>query len=529
MKILVAITAVLLLASVGFAQEVCLKECAGEVDCEVEVVDCLIAAGRTRDAVKHVKPLANQNPDQPAFARLLARAYLADKNPFWAQRTLQKAIARNERDCLSRTWLAWVHIKSGDLDLAQEALEAEGCPEKPADQARWRLLEAFLARTREDHHLAVLAVSEVPDSGEIYPEDRGLWLFLRGAEDPGWIQPLSFRLELSGGYTSNSKGGSPTDASGKGPDSGMARMDLFGRLVWPASRLLRPVLEVGLKGHGIATETEGARKLSYLEMHARPGFIFGTKFPRILLGYKVDYLVLNQDLEIQRRFYEANRGEIELETGSMTYFAGAGRRIYHYNGRTRFEIDGGLGGSFLLFGRARMLAAFSARYYDAIGDAYDQLGATGLLVSRIEMKWGLIARLGITIGTDYYLNSGGKPGDDAYGTPEERFDLLVKLSAGLWSPMWMGARAGLTYDFAYRDSTADESSNNYDYKEHRLLFKIRWSFDLNPWAPEVVEYKGHVPLDYGIGAQAGPGMEEERIQDLLRQDEAARRGSSCVD
>ena len=145
------------------------------------------------------------------------------------------------------------------------------------------------------------------------------------------------------------------------------------------------------------------------------------------------------------------------------------------------------------------------------------------------MGWGLIARLGVTVGTDYYLNSGGKPGDDAYGTPQERFDILAKLSAGLWSPMWMGARAGLTYDFACRDSTADDPNNNYDYGEHRLLFKVRWSFDLNPWAPEVVETKGHVPLDYGIGAQAGPGMEEERIQDLLRQDEAARRGSSCVD
>ncbi len=529
MRILLASAAMLLLAPAGASGEDCLKECAGEIDCEIEVTDCLIEAGRAREAVKRLKPLVKQHPDQPAYSHLLARAYLADKNPFWAQRTLQKAIARDETDCASRAWLAWVHVNSGDLDLAKEALEAEGCPRKPVDRARWHLLEAFLARTRGDHALALSAVSKVPGAGQAYPEDQGLWLFLRGAEDPGWIQPLSFRLELSGGYTSNSKGGSPTDASGKGPDSGMARMDLFGRFVWPASRLLRPVLEVGLKGHGVATEEEGARKLSYLEMHARPGFIFGTKFPRILLGYKVDYLVLDQDLEIQRRFYEAHRGEVELETGSMTYFAGAGRRIYHYNGRTRFEIDGGLGGSFLLFGRAQMLAAFSLRYYDAIGDAYDQLGATGLLVSRIKMGWGLMTRLGITVGTDYYFNSGGEPGDIAYGTPEERFDLLAKLSAGLWSPMWMGGRVGLTYDFAYRNSTADESTNNYDYTEHRLLFKVRWSFDLNPWAPEVVEYKGHVPLDYGIGAQAGPGMEEERIQDLLRQDEAARRGSSCVD
>ncbi|MFC1655072.1 hypothetical protein ACFL2F_04630, partial [Myxococcota bacterium] len=107
-------------------------------------------------------------------------------------------------------------------------------------------------------------------------------------------------------------------------------------------------------------------------------------------------------------------------------------------------------------------------------------------------------------------------------------DVLTKLSAGLWSPMWMGARLGLNYEFSYRDSTADQI-DDYDYNEHRLLMKVRWSFDLNPWAPQVVETKGRVALDYGLSEQAGTGMEEERIQDLLRQDEAARRGSSCVD
>jgi hypothetical protein len=523
MRIAIALAAAILMASPGAAAEECLKECGGKIDCEVEVVDCLIAAGRARDAVKHVKPLVKAHPDQPAFVHLLARAYLADNNPFWAQRTLQKA-----QDCTSRSWLIWVHIQNGDLDLAQEELAAEGCPTSAPDTARWRLLETFLARTQGETHWAFAAVVQTPDAGEIYAEDQRLWLFLRGAEDPGWIEPLSFRMELAGGFTSNSKGGSPTDPGTQGPKSALLRMDLFGRLVWPVTRLLRPTLEAGMKGHGIATQQEGARKLSYLQVHARPGIVWGTKFPRIIMGYKVDYLVLNQDLERKRRFFEAHRGEIELETGRMTYFAGAGRRIYHENGRTRFEIDGGLGGSFLLFERARMLAAFSLRYYDAVGDPYDQMGATGLLVSRISVGYGLVARLGITLGVDYYHNSGGELGALAYGSDQKRFDVLTKVSAGLWSPMWMGARAGLSYEFSYRESTADEI-DDYDYNEHRLLLKVRWSFDLNPWAPQVVETKGRVALGYGLSEQAGTGMEEERIQDLLRQDEAARRGSSCVD
>jgi hypothetical protein len=523
MKVVFALTAALIIIPLSAAGEECLRECAGEIDCEVEVVDCLIKAGRTREAVKHVKPLAKAHPDQPAFVHLLARAYLADKNPFWAQRTLQKA-----QDCTSRSWLVWVHIQNGDLDLAKEALAVEGCPRDAADKSRWHLLETFLARTQEDHARAFWTIGKVHKADEIYAEDERLWLFLRGAEDPGWIEPLSFRMELAGGYTSNSKGGSPTDPGRSGSQSALLRMDLFGRLVWPVTRLLRPTLEAGVKGHGITAETDGARKLSYLEVHARPGIIWGTKFPRLILGYKVDYLVLNQDLEKKRRFFEAHRGEIEFETGRMTYFAGAGRRIYHENGRTRFEIDGGLGGSFMLFGRARMLAAFSLRYYDAVGDPYDQIGSTGLLVSRINVGAGLVARLGVTLGVDYYHNSGGELGALAYGTDQKRFDVLTKLSAGLWSPMWMGARAGLSYEFSYRESTADEL-DDYNYNEHRLLLKIRWTIDLNPWAPQVVETKGRVALDYGLSEQAGAGLEEERIQDLLRQDEAARRGSSCVD
>jgi hypothetical protein len=52
--------------------------------------------------------------------------------------------------------------------------------------------------------------------------------------------------------------------------------------------------------------------------------------------------------------------------------------------------------------------------------------------------------------------------------------------------------------------------------------------NLDPWAPRVVDPPNHIPLDYGIGLDAEPGLEEERIQDLLRQDETARRGSTCM-
>jgi hypothetical protein len=62
-----------------------------------------------------------------------------------------------------------------------------------------------------------------------------------------------------------------------------------------------------------------------------------------------------------------------------------------------------------------------------------------------------------------------------------------------------------------------------------LLAALRWDVTLDPWAPRVIAPGDHVALEYGLDSAAGAGADEERIQDLLRQDEAARRSSSCAD
>ena len=53
------------------------------------------------------------------------------------------------------------------------------------------------------------------------------------------------------------------------PSSALARLDMFGRFVWPGSRSVRPALEGGVKGHGISAG--GASDLSYLGLSVRPG------------------------------------------------------------------------------------------------------------------------------------------------------------------------------------------------------------------------------------------------------------------
>jgi len=511
----------------------CEKECQTDIGCEAEVVDCLIEADNVRQAIKRLKSLAREHADQPAYLRLLARAYLADNNSFWAQRTLQKALARDDADLDSRFWLAWVYVNQGDLELARDLLAEKNAPGSGPEQARWMVIHGLMARAENEHEVARLALQAVEEANQIYPEDMKLWEFLRRAEDPGFIEPLNIRLEFWGGYTSNAQAGSPTDPSQSGSKSALGRLDVFTKFVWPVWRTVRPTIEGSFKGHALeedAAPKSGSRpqEYTYLELTMRPGVIIGYEYPRILIGYKAELLLINQDEK--NPFYEAHRGEIEIETGGPLVFAGAGRRIFRESGRSRWEFDGGAGGAIVLHPRVQLLLAGSARYFLANSDPYDQVGATAIVVGRIMIWKGISLRLGVNIGLDYYLHSDGPKGEEAFGIADtKRFDVLTKLSAGLWSPLIWGTRFGIGYEYSIRNSSADAESDNYNYTEQRALLKARWVFDVNPWAPGVVEPQGHVALDYGLGGDSGGGLDQERIQDLFRQDEAARRGSSCID
>ncbi len=507
------------------AENSCERRCAQDFGCEREVCDCLLNKKMARRAITRLKLLLKKFPDQAALAQLLSRAYLADNNPFWAQRVLVDFLGRHPGDCLTRSWLAWLHIGQGDLDLAGDVLDESGCPRGEAERGRWLLLRAFMASAENDDEKMSKLVDQASGVAELLPEDESLRLFLRSKTRPGWMEPLSLRFELSGGYTSNAKAGSPTDPGTSGPASGLGRLDLFAKFTWPAHPFVRPVFEGGLKGHGISSGQ--ARELSYLEMSARPGVMLGAAFPRVFVGYKADLLLLGKETE--RYFYEGHRGEIEIEFGSLMLFAGAGRRIFQESGRTRWEFDGGLGGSATPLSRLHMLLALSLRFYDAEGDPYDQLGGTGLVVARVNLGSGLYARMGATIGIDYFPFSGGERGLVAYGTEAKRLDVLSKLSAEIWSPAWRGVRAGLSYEYSWRETTADEVVEDYGFHEQRLLLKMRFTFGTDPWAPRVLADSDQTAPDYGLAGSSGSGFSDERIQDLLRQDESARRGSSCVE
>lgn len=511
-------------ARVSPAAGLCHGDCAIEPDCWLAEVDCLLAAELPREAIERLKPLVSAHPQVTSLALLLSRAYLADNNPFWAQRALYTAAAASD-DCSLHAWLAWLQINGGDLETARATLADAECDKHPPDDARWHLLEAYALRLEQRGDAAAGHIASFAEAPTVYREDRELWQSLRARDDPSFVAPLRLDLEAHGGYTSNGLAGSPADPGVVGSDSGLGRLHLFGRFVLPTWPAVRPVLEAGLKGHGLAPGV--AASMSYLELSTRPGLLLRRDYPRVFIGYRGDLLLLNK--EDQRAFYEGHRVEVEIEIDDhLTALAGGGYRLFHEAGRSRGEVDGAVGWGRAQGRRGHLLLAGALRVYDAMGDPYDLVGASLLAAIRVRVFEEAYVRFGTTVGVDSYFNSGGELGLLAHGARHQRVDITARFTAGLWSPAFYDLRVGIRYELGLRSSTADRGFDKYGYTEHRALLGFKWSADFDPWAPAVARVAGHLGLDYGAGAARVGVGEEERIQDLLRQDEAARRGSSCV-
>jgi tetratricopeptide (TPR) repeat protein len=505
------------------ASAACDEDCAGDLACEQRAVACLRARGQGRLAIERLKAAVAQYPERTALARLLAATYQAEGNTFWAQRTLNRLIERDPRDCASRAWLAWLYLQQGDLDLAEEVLVGPACPATGPERARWPLLRLLIARARQDPEASRRALAELSVAPALYREDARALARLRRELDPTWRPPFHVRAELSGGATSHASAGLPTTQARTEVGSLLSRLDLFGRISGPAGTGMRPVTELGLRGHYLerfdAEQREAVRSGRYLEFFLRPGLVLGSGAWRSAVGYRVDVFVLNQGdayTDAPQIYHEGHRAEWELETpGGLTVFAGAGRRLFRRRARSRWEVDGGAGWSTAPLGGMRLLMAVSLRRYLAEADAYSHTGGTLLAVSRWQLPGDRYLRVGAILGRDRYQDTAAALGGR---------DLLAKSSLQLWAPVRQGVQLGVVHEFTRRASSASVS---YSYSEHRGLLKLRLVFDLDPLGPAVVGPQGRIPLPV-VGSAAGIGLDEERIRDLLQQDEAARRSSSCA-
>jgi len=487
--------------------------------CYLEVGRCHLGGQRYEETKQLLKPLLGRHPESPTLKLLLARAYLGLGNIPWARRMIVAASQSAPRDCQVRSWLVWLQLQGAELDEAGALLREQGCPDTTAMRVRWSLLEATLARYRKLGAEAGQALERARAESAAFREDRELLSALEAQLRPQERAPIRIRLDLGAGYTTNGLMSSPVDpakvatATGSAAVSMDLRLDLEPR--W--GRRVRPMLGFSLRG--LMLPAEASSDYTYFDFGVRPGLRAGP----IALFYSGQlFLLRGGDLytggDGPRWFYETHRAELEWEPKAwLSVWGGGGRTIFREQPRTRTEVDAGVG---LLgtFGGLRLLGGLSARNHQASHAAYDLWGGTliGSLSRSVGPLW-LRARL--VLGFDIYPRS-----EDYFEARTSRRDLVVRGGVEVWTRSWHGARAGVSYELTDRFSSA----GSYAYVDHRPLFRLSWGFDWNPWLPRVSRPGlDHVAIPYGAAGAAG-GLEEERIQDLLRQEDAARRGSSCI-
>lgn len=477
----------------------------------------LLAHGQGAQAIPLLKAEIERDPASESLRLLLARAYLDDSNDFWALRTVAAAAELHPADCNLQLWLAWIQIRQGALDQARTLLDG-ACSHWQPEKARRALLLAMLEQQVGSQAEAQARLDEARGAGLVYPEDRAAISQLEDDLEPGYLPPVSGRLDLNLGWAANARAGSPADltTAGKSTSSPLAQTAVWLRFVMPGRSWVRPSLEAETRALGYSAAA--GRDFSYLMLGGRPGVLLGRGKRRVLLAYHYESLLLAGGDPYQDGpfwFYDSHRGELEVEVLSgLTVFGGVGKRNFREMGRSRLEADGGIGGAFQVGSRLRLLGALSGRLYDAKNDAWDLRGAS-LLVSaevRLPRRWSM--RAGFLGSYDLYSRSAG------YFDLAERRDALLKLSASAFAPPFRDQlKLGLTYEFSARDSTA----SSYAYTDHRLLAKLIWTFTADPWLPAAVSPSDHVALDYGLHSREIA----DRVQDLLRQDEAMQRSSSC--
>jgi thioredoxin-like negative regulator of GroEL len=486
-----------------------------------EKARALLGQGKAGEAIALLKAEIERQPSDKPLRLWLARAYLADGNDFWALRTLSAAAALHPEDCNLTLWQAFVQIKQGEVEQARDLLQS-ACPTWPPTMARRSLLLAMVEQGAGATAAAQNHLDQARAARFAFPEDREAMARMASQLDPGFVAPFSGRLDLAMGGTSNARAGSPVDpvSQGNGARSLALSALASARFVSPNRSFARFSAEAEIRGLGY--QAEAGRDYSYLMLSGRPGLLLTGKGRRLLLGYRYESFLLAGGDRYDPGplwFFEAHRGEWEMELSqALTFFGGVGRRAFRETGRTRTEIDGGLGGGFPAGERLQVMAALSARYHDAENDAYDQRGVSVLLSAehRSPRRWS--ARAGVLASIDDYPRSTGY--FDPSASTTARRDLGLRLSASAFAPPFRNrVKLGLTYEFAVRDSSAAP----YDYTDHRVLAKLIWTFTADPWLPHPATPVGHVPIDYGFGA----AEVAERVQDLLRQGEAAQRSSSC--
>ncbi|MDP8255094.1 MAG: tetratricopeptide repeat protein [Candidatus Alcyoniella australis] len=489
-------------------------------DCQGDVFDCattLLDQGQARQAINLLKPALAVDPDDGTLARLLAASYLAEGNRFWALRTLNEHLAHTG-DAQSACWIAWLQIQDAQLDQARDALDAAALADEGPLRARTLLLRAMLNRLAGEDEPALDNLRSARKAKRMYQEDRDLLDYLRSL-DRGWIVPLVLTLEAGGGWESNALQSSVAEDQQDEVESAFVALRHDARLTWPLHRLLRPSAEYSLRLK--AYTQPDADDAGYYVLNGRAGLIVGNAGARLGLYYANENTVL-RGADVYdpgpRWYIEAHRGELEFEPWSwLLVFGGGGRRFFRERARTRFEYDLGAAIRAGLPAGLALSAVASGRVFNARIEAYDLLGGSLLIAPSWTYYRDGLLRVAVAGILDDYQSS-----EDYFEPDDARRDSMLRVAPALYSPSYKGLRLGLSYRYTDRHSTVER----YSFVNHEARLSLSWRGEFNPWRPRRAKGLRHVPLDYGLTSDSGY---QDDVRELLRQDDAARGSSSCVE
>ena len=475
-------------------------------------------------------PVAVARADTPdrgrAAALEKAKEYEEKGNRVWARRTLTQYLAANEGDCEVRAHLAAMMLRQADYRGAIDVLGREGCPVTSEERTRWLLLEAMAEEQAGNREGAASLLEEAESEPVMYREDRSLFPWLTRRVRPLRTPPLEFRLDLAGGWSSNPLLGSPLDPQSSEGDyaSAVTEGNLWAKVATPYAGPARLYAE-GLSRFQYLL-SDPASDLSYGGWGVKPGVELAWLDVAVRAAYHFDSLFIaasDPHHEAGHWFFEAHRGEFEVDTSlGLMLFGGGGRRTFSTMGRTRWEIDGGVGGAVSLGKGVSVLGAVTGRRRWATTAAYNLKGGTLLGALNFPLFRNFMFKGSVSGGVDWYPDS---EGSIAFHSQEARKDIQVRGRLGVWSPfLFSTLKLGATYEPVRRFSTAEL----YDFTDHSVMLVLGWRGAADPWLPALVAAGAdRFPVDYGVTGTGG--LADERLQDLLRQDEEAQRGSSCLD
>ena len=479
-----------------------------------------LLADDPRQAVELLKAVVEAGANDREVRLLLAIAYWRSENRFWAIRTLNGLVSDDPRDCESNLWLGWIYLQTVALGEAKAALAAAACDDDPPRLTRKIIMQALVALGQEEADEARRLVRRAVHQPERFEQDEAVLSSL-AAYHLGHRPEVQWRVELSGGYTSNALMGSPDDPalSAKEQGSSFVATDLWLGLdllpeAW-AQIVAEGQMRAQLYGGGDAWPN------SFLLFTGRLGLRKTWSSVALTLAYRPESVLFNRDDiygEAPLWLYSGHRAEAEVEFGRvLTLFGGYGHRTFRQEVRSRSELDLGVATQ-LPWGPLTFLGALSGRLWLASGEAYDMRGLNAVLDVSYALPHQMRLRAGFGLGAEWYPNSQGWFDFDG---DEGRNELALRGSLAFYSPPWHEGRLMLQYRYSDRWSTLP----TYAFDEHRLVLAAQWRGDASLTRPEQVVAARHEHLAWPM--QSG-GHLDERIQDVLRQDEELQRSSSCV-